>query len=159
MKATTCVRVVLPTDELVRVECAATMSVADLMSSLKKHCNFQTSNGIERNGGSGTNPFDDNNGDADPANEASLVWRSKVSLSKLGQGKLKLVRQESELKSGSLVVDEVEELDILEFQLVDSNASGRMPETMCQISRNETARILRPAPQKSRATRKYGWRN
>ncbi|GMF64562.1 unnamed protein product [Phytophthora lilii] len=124
--------VVLPTDELVRVECAATMTVADLVRKLEKRCPFQKSSEIERRDQLNCH---DNNCDTDPATEASYAWRSKHALSKLSQGTLTLVRLALELKAGALVIDEVEELDILDFHLVHSQALKWIPETNGQQSR------------------------
>ncbi|KAL3671323.1 hypothetical protein V7S43_003253 [Phytophthora oleae] len=126
MKATTCVRVVLPTDELVRMECALTMTVAELVRVLEKRSSFEKTNGV----GGGYVSCDNNNCDADPATEC----HPKESVSKISRGKLSLIRTESELKPGSLVVDEVEELDILEFQFAN-------PEWIPDISFRQSRRI------------------
>ncbi|ETP50754.1 hypothetical protein F442_04022 [Phytophthora nicotianae P10297] len=133
MKATTCVRVVLPTDELVRMECTATMTVADLVKTLEKRASFQKTNGIDRNGESGYDSYGNNNCDNDPATETTLGCRSKG----FSRGTLTLVRVESELKAQALVVDQVEELDILEFQI----ASIDTPEWIAELSFRQSRRI------------------
>ncbi|KAI9989865.1 hypothetical protein PInf_020156 [Phytophthora infestans] len=130
MKATTCVRVVLPTDELVRMECAATMTVADLVRTLEKRASFQKINGVDGNRDVGS--CGDNNCDSDPATKTALDCHS---ISKLSRGKLTLVRMESELKDQALVVDEVEELDILEFQLASIDTPEWIPDRSFRRSR------------------------
>ncbi|KAF1791235.1 Tyrosyl-DNA phosphodiesterase C-terminal domain [Phytophthora cactorum] len=146
-KATTCVRVVLPTDELVRMECAATMTVADLVRTLEKRASFQKANGVDGNGERDYGSCDNNNCDNDPATETTLGCRSKEFISKLSRGKLTLVRMESELKEQALVVDEVEELDILEFQLASIDTPEWIPELNFRQSRRISP-IINSSPHK-----------
>ncbi|KAG4057011.1 hypothetical protein JG687_00001388 [Phytophthora cactorum] len=147
MKATTCVRVVLPTDELVRMECAATMTVADLVRTLEKRASFQKAIGVDGNGERDYGSCDNNNCDNDPATETTLGCRSKEFISKLSRGKLTLVRMESELKEQALVVDEVEELDILEFQLASIDTPEWIPELNFRQSRRISP-IINSSPHK-----------
>ncbi|KAG1698070.1 hypothetical protein DVH05_015553 [Phytophthora capsici] len=94
------------------MECGLNMTVAELVQVLEKRSSFQKTIGAERNGESYVS-CGNNNCEADPATEC-------LSVSKISRGKLSLVRSDLELKAGSLVVDEVEELDILEFQYANS---------------------------------------
>jgi hypothetical protein len=80
-------RVVLPTDELVRVECAASMTVADLVRVLEKRSSLRKSTGEFPPCGGGNN--------CDPTTDTSVLWRSKGDVSARGRGKLTLVRLES----------------------------------------------------------------
>ncbi|KAE8888003.1 hypothetical protein PF005_g18429 [Phytophthora fragariae] len=142
MKATKCVRVVLPTDELVRVECAASMTVADLLSMLEKRGTMWKSNGLEKNGVEDHMPCADNNCGSDPATEPSLGCRAK-RLKSTFRGKLTLVRHCTEMKAEMLVVDEVKELDLLEFQHVSSDPAEWIPGRNCQQSRARISPIIR----------------
>ncbi|KAJ8574825.1 hypothetical protein ON010_g4387 [Phytophthora cinnamomi] len=140
--------VVLPTDELVRVECRASTTVADLLVMLEKRRSIRKSNGVERNGDEDHVPCDNNNCGADPTTEQSLAWRSKRPKSSLFPGKLTLVRHYTELKAEMLVVDEVKDLDILEFQHIGPGSSEWIPESNFKQSRARISPIIRsPSPR------------
>ncbi|GMF44127.1 unnamed protein product [Phytophthora fragariaefolia] len=136
--------VVLPTDELVRVECAASMTVADLLATLENREATRKSIGAEMNRDEDHESCGDNNCDTDPATELSLGWRKTWLI----RGKLTLVRLCSELKGDMVIADEVKELDILDFRYATPDTSGRIPGSNFQQSRAKISPIIRsPLPR------------
>ncbi|OWZ18977.1 Tyrosyl-DNA phosphodiesterase [Phytophthora megakarya] len=111
MKATTCVRVVLPTDELVRMECTTTMTVGDLVGVLEKRSGFQKAIGMETNG--------------------NHLFCDCI-----------------ELKYGSLLIGQVEEFDILEYQFDNSGSVEWITKINDRQSRGRIAPIMRRSPHK-----------
>ncbi|KAL7680800.1 putative pleckstrin domain-containing protein [Plasmopara halstedii] len=109
--------VVLPTDEIVRMEYTEKTTVADLLKTLEKRCSVLETDCV---GGMSSKDCNDNNYDDDPILQTTNSCRSiELLCGEIIHGKLTHVRTASELNGQALVISEVDELDILEFE-VDS---------------------------------------
>lgn len=143
MKPTTYVRVVLPSDELVRMKCIASMTVADLMKTLKKRCSMHIAMSVDS---LGNKTGESNNSENDPTVESTTCYRLEGNAPESIQGKLILVRTEMELNAQALVTNEVKELDILEFK-IDSLRSLEPTLSRGIMSSHKIAPIKFPYPQ------------